>query len=501
MFLRRHRLLVFILAFLVIGAPARGQELLNLIEAATTEFTLDNGMTFIVVERHEAPVVSMFTYANVGSVDEPLGQTGIAHMFEHMAFKGTSTIGTRDWEAESRALQREEEAYLSLRRAQLNGAPDGEIERLEAAFHAARDSAKALIEESEYEKILEEQGATGLNAFTSWDQTGYFYSLPANKLELWMATESARFDDPVLREFYIERDVVKEERRLRTESNPQGRLFEEFMTTAYKAHPYGSPVVGHMSDLNNISRTDAEAFFATHYRPNNLTVAIVGDVDPVEVQEMAQRYFGPLEAGSEAVPVYTVEPEQLGERRVTITDPAQPFVMIGYHRPSGNHPDDAAYRVLDDILSGGRTSRFHKTLVETSLALGANSYNGPGEKYPMLFVIGLVPSQGVAPDSLERAAYEVIDEIIANGVTQEELSRAKARARASLVRGLQSNLNLAIQMAEAQVLNGDWRTVFRELDEIDAVSAADVQRVARETFTENNRTVATLRTEEDQTQD
>ena len=480
----------------VLAPAAAAQSLLAQFEPSVTEFTLDNGMTFIVVERHDAPVASFFTYADVGSVDEPTGQTGVAHMFEHMAFKGTRILGTLDLGAELEALDAEEQAYLELRTARLTGAPDAEVQALEERFVAARDSAVLYREEAAFDGVLTRAGAVGLNAFTSADQTGYFYSLPSNKVELWFATESDRFANPVLREFYQERDVVMEERRLRTESNPVGRLFEEFVTTAFKAHPYGQPTVGHLSDLMNLSRSEAEDFFERYYNVNNLTVAIVGDVGPTEVRQLAERYFGPIPGVPEPDPVRTTEPDQLGERRVTIVDQAQPFLFVGYHRPSASSPDDAAFTVLADILDAGRTSRFYGALVETERAVQTAVLPAfPGEKYPALFTVIGVPAPGVDPDSLERDLYAVLDSVVETGVTAEELARAQTRARAQLVQSLESNQGLGIALAEAEVLDGDWRAVFRQLDAIEAVTAADVQRVARETFRRENRTVATLRTE------
>ena len=491
---RSFRFPAALAVLLALAVPAAAQGLLAEFEPAVTEFTLDNGLTFVVVERHEAPVVSFFTYANVGSVDEPVGQTGIAHMFEHMAFKGTTSIGTADLEGELAALSAEEAAYLRVRTARLGGAPPEEVDRLEAEFVALRDSAKTLIEESAFEKLLERNGAVGLNAFTSADQTGYLYSLPSNKLELWFALEADRFRYPVLREFYVERGVVMEERRMRTESSPVGRLLEEFLTLAYKAHPYGKPTVGHMSDLENISRTEAEAFFDRYYAANNLTMALVGDVDPAEVRRLAERFFGPLPRRPAPDRIGTVEPPQLGERRTTIIDQAQPFVLTGYHRPSAYHPDDPAYGVLADVLSNGRTSRLYRALVERELALAADVIPAfPGEKYPALFAVYGVPNRGVDPREVEEALWAVLTEVAESGITAEELERAKTRARAGLVSGLESNAGLAGALAEAEALTGDWRTLFRELDAIEAVTAEDVQRVAAETFRPSNRTVATLR--------
>ncbi len=477
-----------------------GQTLLDEFEEKVTTFTLDNGLTFIVIERHDAPVASFHTFANVGSVNEPAGQTGIAHIFEHMAFKGTTTVGTEDIEAEMDLLEREEETYQALRRERAKGmqADTARIRELEEEFALAREEAKEVIEQNAFDRLLQQAGATGLNATTSSDETRYFYNLPQNKAELFFALESDRFLNPVLREFYQERDVVMEERRMRTESSPQGRLIEEFLSTAFKAHPYGEPTVGHMSDLQNISRTEAEAFFDKYYGPRNLTIAIAGDVDSDEMRRLAEKYFGRLEAGEEPLPVTTTEPEQQGERRVTLVEQAQPIVLIGWHRPSNEHPDDAAYDVLQDVLSNGRTSRLYTELVETEQALQAQAIGAfPGDQYPTLFGVIGVPNQGIAPEALEEDIYAVLDDIKENGITQEELERAKTRARADLIQGLDSNTSLAYQFAGTQAQTGDWRNVFRQLDEITAVTPEDVQRVAQETFTRSNRTVAMIKNESD----
>ncbi len=484
------------LALLLAAPPASAQtgDLLATFEPDVTEFTLDNGMTFIIVERRDAPVVSFYTIADVGSVDEPIGQTGIAHMFEHMAFKGTTTIGTTDLGQELAALDAEEQAYTALRTAQLGGAPQAEVERLEASFVTARDAAKAFTTDNEFDQIISRQGATGLNASTGPDATDYFYSLPSNKAELWFALEADRFLNPVLREFYQERDVVQEERRLRTESNPLGRLIEEFLTIAYKAHPYGRPVVGYMADLEAISRTEAQAFYDTYYVPNNLVSVLVGDIDPAQARQWAERYFGPIPGGQDPPPVRTVEPEQLGERRVTIEDPSQPFVLVGFQRPAVTDASDPAYTVLADVLGRGRTSRMYRALVETEIAVAGQALAAPfGGKYATQFLTLGVPAGDNDPADVEAAIYSVLEELVQNGITDQELTRAKNRARADLVGSLESNTGLARRLGAAETLTGDWRTLFGELDAISAVTAADVQRVARETFRMNNRTVAISR--------
>lgn len=479
------------------AAPAGAQSLLARFDTLVTRFELPNGMTFLVVPRREAPVVSFFTYADVGSVDEPAGQSGVAHMFEHMAFKGTTSLGTIDLTSELAAMAREDAAYGSLRSARSVGAPDSTVARVLAAFTAARDSAKTFVDDAAFDRLLERNGAEGVNAFTSADQTGYFYSLPSNKLELWFATEADRFARPVLREFYQERDVVVEERRARTDSSPVGRLLEEFLTVAFKAHPYGRPTIGYESDLQALSRAEAQVFFDRYYGLGNLTVAVVGDVDPAEVLRLAVAYFGALPGGTVPGRVPTVEPVQLGERRVTLVDRAQPFVLVGFHRPAGTHPDDPVYTVLADILDAGRTSRFYRGLVETQQAVGTGVLPAfPGDKYPGLFAVYGVPAPGVSPDSVEAALLAELDGVARGGVTEAEVARARTRARAELVTGLDSNSGLAGALAEAEALGGDWRRLFRDLDALDAVTVADVQRVASATFQTSNRTVATIRTQE-----
>jgi len=498
----RIRLTVMALFLVLIGTalPAQGQDLLQQFEEKVTTFTLENGLEFVVIERHDAPVASFATYADVGSVDEPEGKTGIAHMFEHMAFKGTTTIGTQDIEKEMQALKRQEEVYLQLRRERARGpqADSARIAELEEQFEQASDSAESYIEEGEFENILERNGVSGLNASTSADATRYFYSLPANKAELFFALESDRFANPVLREFYTERDVVMEERRQRTESSPTGRLVEEFLTTAFKAHPYGNPTIGHMSDLENLSRTDAKQFFDEHYNPSNLTIGIAGDVDPERMRSLAQKYFGRLSGGEDPLPVRTDEPEQISERRVIIREQTQPFVLVGYHRPGMQSEDAPVYDVLSDVLTGGRTSRLHEALVKQEKALQVQALPAfPGSKYDTLFGLVGVPNRGVSPDSVEHMIYDELEAIKEEGITQEELERAKTRARSNLIGQLDSNQGLALQFAQMEELKGDWRAVFRRLDAIESITVEDVQRVAQNTFEQSNRTVAMIKTTDD----
>jgi len=498
----RHHMLVVLAMMMVVLAwgygPLAAQDLAEF-EKRITEFTLPNGLHFIVLERHEAPVATFLTFANVGAVDEQRGLTGMAHVFEHMAFKGTKTIGTKDYKAEAKALARIDEVFAAIKAERLKPGPDkARLEQLQKDFAKAQEDAQQYLVHDEFEETLQRAGGQGLNAGTGADQTMYFVSLPANKMELWMALESDRYLHPVLREFYKERDVVMEERRLRVESDPTGRLLEEFLAVAYKAHPYGTEVIGHMSDLESMGRVDAEAFFKTYYNPNNLTIAVVGDVDPGQVREMASRYFARIPTGPKPHPVVTEEPPQLGERRVSVEDKAQPLVLIGFHKPGINDPNNAVYDAITDIMGMGRTSRIYKNLVkEKRIAMQASAFQGiPGEKYPGLFLFYAFPSRGHTSGECEQVLMAEIERLKTESVTAEELKKAKTRARAGLIRQLGSNMGLAQQLTYYQVLTGDWRNLFRQLDRIDKVTAEDILRVAKETFTTKNRTVGLIATTE-----
>jgi predicted Zn-dependent peptidase len=483
------------LALLSLGASVEAQDLATF-EKSVTEHKLDNGMNFIIVERHEVPVVSFQIYADVGSVDDELGITGMAHMFEHMAFKGTSDIGTKDFEAEKQALLEVDKAYAALEDERRKGraADPARVQELESTFEQAKEAAAAYVESNEFTRIIEEAGGVGLNAGTGFDSTAYYISFPSNKLELWFSLESARFLDPVLREFYKERDVVIEERRLRVDSQPVQQLVEDFLSVGYKAHPYGRNAIGWLSDLENLSREEARRFFEKHYTPPNLTAVMVGDVDPKEAIRLADLYFGRIPHGPRPPTLWTVEPEQKGERRLTIHARSQPFLLMGYHKPSVRHPDDAVFDAVQDILSGGRTSRLYKSLVQDKrVAVAAAGFPGfPGVKYPNLFVFYAVPAAGHTNKDAEEAMLVEIERLKEELVSEEELTRVKRRARADLIGGLDSNAGLADQIASYQVLTGDWRNLFRAIDAIDKVTQEDIQRVAQEYFDERNRTVGYL---------
>lgn len=458
--------------------------------------TLENGLTLIVCERPVAPVFSFYTHVDVGGAQEVDGITGIAHMFEHMAFKGTDSIGTSDFEAEKAALEKVEEAYRAYdAERRREPAPDPEkVGRAEKVWKEAMAAADTYVVQNEFGEVIDREGGVGMNAFTNWDETGYFYSMPSNRIELWAYLESERFLKPVFREFYKERDVVMEERRLRTESQPIGRLIEQFISAAFQAHPYHHPVVGWMSDLQAFSATDAKRFYETHYVPANMVVTVVGDVKAPQMIALGEKYFGRLPAAPRPAPLRTVEPKQIAEKQVILQDQSQPFYLEGYHKPGALDADNVIYDAISDIMSNGRVSRLYRSLVrDKKIAAVAGGFNGfPGEKYPNLFAFYAVPTPDHTDEEVRDAIRAEIERLKAEDVSDEELLMVKTRAKADLIRGLGSNSGLAFQLGEYQALYGDWRELFRDVDRITRVTKADIRRAANAAFTDSNRTVAMI---------
>jgi predicted Zn-dependent peptidase len=491
------RNLAAVICFFSIAVTLRAQDIASF-EKRITVKKLANGLTVVIMERPEAPVFSFYTHVDVGSVQESPGITGLAHMFEHMAFKGTHEIGTTDWPKEKLALEKVETAYADYLKEKLKevGRDEKKLAALEKSWQDAVAAADEFVVPNQFGEIVESQGGVGLNASTDRDETTYYYSFPQNRLELWAYLESERFLEPVMRQFYKERDVVFEERRMSVDSSPQGRLLEQFLAAAYVAHPYRRPVVGWPSDLHAFSATDALAFFRKYYVPANIVVTVVGDVKAADAMPIIERYFGRIPARPAPEPLRIQEPPQEALRTVLLHDRSQPIYVEGYHRPNFRDPDDAAYDVLSDLLSKGRTSRLYRSLVrDKRIAIAAQGGSFPGSKYPSLFFFFAAPSQGHTAEDMAAPIHEEIEKLKTQYVTDEELLSIKTRAKADLIRGLGNDQGLAFQLGEYQALYGDWRELFKQIEEIEKVTKEDIRRVANKTFREENRTVGKIETE------
>ncbi len=465
------------------------------------EFFLDNGMKILMVERHDSPTVSAGWVAHVGSVNEEAGATGIAHLFEHMMFKGSETIGTSDFEQEAAIMaqldalriemEAEYEVMREMKRAgEIEGSiylPENQTEKLaelREKMRALQAQQKTFIVKDEFDQIYTEDGASGMNAGTSQDFTIYFITIPANKLELWFWMESERLLNAVFREFYTERDVVREERRMRTESNPTAKFEEQFDMMFWGSVPYHHPVVGWPSDVESITRAQAEAFFATYYAPNNITAALVGDFDPVQALALAKKYFGRIPRGAKAPPpMVTEEIEQLAERRMTAEADANPTVELRWHTvPFGNN-DYYALEVMDSILNG-RTGRLYKSLVEErQIATGEPYSSHNAMKYGGYLELGAEVADGVDHQLVEDALIFEIARLKEEPVGERELQKVKNQALAGSYRRLQSDFYLLLQLLLYDVWE-DWSYLNESSARIQAVTAEDVQRVANTYFNE-----------------
>lgn len=539
---------IVMLATAVIASPLQAQQI-------TPEvFTLDNGMEFLLVPRTDEPnTISAGWLAKVGSANERPGITGISHFFEHMMFKGTNTIGTPDAkkDAEFRAAQKtlrdamnmytwtvqyqrffngeiddpwnpsNDTPELAKMRADLKTsmdsqqgrlnttalsalktelgkvdatAPDGaaktkEIQGNIAALEAEQKKIGSIVKD-EFDQIYTKGGGSRMNAFTSYDMTFYFITVPSNKFELWCWMESDRLNDSVFREFYSERDVVHEERRLRTESTPTGAFQEQFEAMFWMSCGYSWPVIGWTTDLNSYTMDEAMKYWNIYYRPNNLVGIIVGDFKPAEIKPQIESYFSRLQRGTTLPPpTITLEAKQMAEQRMNAEADCQPQVEVRYHTVPFRHADSYALDMLAGILNG-RTGRLYKSMVEGSQIASSTSAQQDSRKIAGAFSFsGETKGEGT-PAQIEQEWYTQIKRLQDNVVGIDELQKVKNQVAADSYRGLQANFRLMLGLAFSEAL-GDWTEINEQPKKLQAVTAEDIQRVARKYFAESNRSVAT----------
>ncbi len=469
-------------------------------------FSLKNGMEFLLVPRKDQPnAISAGWVAKVGSVNERPGITGISHFFEHMMFKGTRTIGTRDPEKDGEFISEQEVVRNELRHLHLTVQyrrwKQGEIDdpwdpvndtermqELRETLKTLMDSQREITVKNEFDQVYTSEGASQLNAFTSHDLTFYVITVPSNKFELWCWMESDRLLDSVFREFYEERDVVHEERRMRTESTPTGVFQEQFEAMFWQSSPYSWPVVGWTYDLNSYTRQQAEDYYKTYYAPNNLVGVVVGDFDPREVKATIKRYFARLPKGSDPPPLVTLEMKQTVEKRMFAEGGMQPQVQVRYHSVPFGHADEAPLEVMSEILNG-RTGRLYRAMVEGDEIAATASVNQDTRKYGGAFTFSAECKGEATPEQLEKVWYKVLKKLQKEPVTAKELQKVKNRSLADSYRRLESNFFLMIQLGFYEALGG-WEYINDYPGKIQSVTAADIQRVAEGYFDSKNRSVA-----------
>lgn len=474
---------------LALANPTPGAAL----EKRVVEFRLPNGMQWLFVRQPGAPVFTGVVLVKVGGIEEHTGKSGLAHMFEHMAFKGTREIGTTDFARESALLEQ-------IRKTEILIAKDIPVERareLAAELDRLSTEARQYAISNEIWHLFHRNGAEELNAFTGKDMTGYYARMPSHMVELWAYLTSQMIGAPVLREFYQERNVVMEERRSSTDASPRGKLYEAMLQTAFVRSPYRSMTIGSMDDLQALRLRDAEAFHATFYRPDRMIGAIVGEVDPRVARRAVQQSFGKLSARPpqrEDPEAPTPEPEQTEERRVTVRFDAEPSLMVAYHKPSLPHRDDYVFDVLLSVFCDGVTSRLEQRLVQKErLARTIDCQSStPGARLPNLF---LIEGQSIAPHTTAEmlaAIDEEIGRLQTEPVTPAELEKARNNIQADFLWGISTNEGLAQQLAYFQLVAQDWRYAMHHGEVISRITAADIQRVAKQYLVPTNRTIAEL---------
>ncbi len=496
-FLFSFRTTAFVVAVLGVAAvatsalPALADDsasALSDMSAKVQFFTLKNGLRVVMYNRGTAPVFSGAVVVRVGGSDELPGQTGISHMFEHMAFKGTKTVGTTDFAQERKLLDRVEE--ISAASSSGNAlSPDQKKE-----WEALHTQLKKVWQNDDFTARYDRQGAQGQNATTDKEFTKYFVNLPRSAFEFWCRMEADRLINPVMRQFYQERDVVQEERRMRYEDDPAGKLYELLLGVAYQRHPYRAPVIGYDRDIQGLTAARLDEFRRRFYVPSNMVVSIVGRVDPTEDIKVVEQYFGELPAAPTPSREYIInESPQEGERRVTLSTTAAPQVMIAYNKKSYPHPDDPALSLMTEILSGGKVSPLYTELVKKrQLISGISSDEGPGVAYPNLVMF-------IAPVKSPHSTDEVIDAFDAvvakfkrTGATQEQLDIAKRSIGMQYLDHLRSNQSLALDFASSELVYGSWRASVEWYDKVMNTSLAEVKRVTEQYLVDNQRTIGTI---------
>ncbi len=482
----RIRISAILAAALLAALPARA--------GIKAEYAvLDNGLKVILFPDRQSPTVACRLFYVTGSVHEHPGNTGIAHLLEHMLFKGTKKVGVRDAAKDAEYVKAIDE--LMARYRALPAGDTSSAVALKRKYDTLIAEERKLLIKYELWEAYEKAGGTGLNAFTSDLMTAYFVTLPKNKLDLFLWLESDRMQNAVLREFYSERDVVMEERRMRVEDSPTGRYWESLLGVFYEAHPFRLPTIGYPSDIKNLTREQADQHYREYYKPNNAILVLAGDIDPVSAMEGIKRYFGGINRGSEFPPIVTEEPQQLGEKRMIVRkNAAKPRYDLMFHTPGFDNPDLYALDIVEGVLSG-KSGRLYKKLVkDRKIALGASGGNGL-DKYTSNFSVSVDLDGDPQLDKVEKAVWEVLNDLGQKPITDRELTRAKNQVAARTLRQLLDKEELATELAFWE-MRGGWDYINKFPDRVQQVTAQQVQDVCKKYFYRKNSTVGVILPEE-----
>ncbi len=485
----------FILLMMITADPGQGaiRDAGEYLKKNVVTRKLKNGITVILLNRGYAPVLAFETSFRVGSVDENYRTMGAAHLLEHMLFKGTDTIGTKDWSKERPIQSRMEAVGETIDRLKLTDPGNARLPALESELRRLQKEQGALVVSTPYDAIYAENGGVGFNASTSRDKTGYYIELPASRLEMWAKMESERLISPVLREYYLERNNVLQERLMHYDSIGTGLVYEKFMATALIAHPYRHPIIGWRSNIPFLSIEDIKKFYRDNYVPSRMTITIVGMQNAEKTFAVIEKYFGALEERPDPDPVTVGEPKQTGERRFTMSFEANPYLIIGWHKPVFPSRDDLTCEVISEMLTGGKSSWLYRALVlEKKIASSISAWNGaPGSRYDNLFVLFAAPRPPHTAEELERAIYDEMNSFFTD-VSEVELRKVVNGIESGMVFDLETNKGIAHILSYYQTLYGEWKYAADYLAMIKKVTIKDVKNMKDKYFTDANRTVGIL---------
>lgn len=485
--------IIYILSFLLISASDLSAFDLG---AKVHQFRLQNGMRWLIVRRDEAPVFAGVVEVKAGGADEEEGKTGIAHMLEHMLFKGSSKIGTRDFKAESRYLKEIERLGDEYKKEQLRARSDPQrLKELEKKIFENLKEERKYIVPNELWEIFQRNGAENLNAYTSKDITTFHAEMPASKLELWAYLISSMLFENVPREFYAEKNVVLEERRNSIDNSPYGRAYEAFLGAFFKGTPYEWPTIGRRQDIEKFSVRDVIDFYKARYAPEKMVGAIVGDVDIAAAKSIIWRYFNRPHKGAPISRQENISTSAGGGERVVVRFPAEPFVEIAYHKPTLPSEDDYVFDVVYYLLCDGKTSRLYKSLVtDRKIAAGVEcTTSAPGVRFDNAFMIIVHPLKGHRLGEIEKAVYSELERLKKEPVSENELEKIRNQVNADFLWGLKSNFGLAHTLAFFELLAGDWRYILTHSKKVEGIGADDIMSVAQRYFIPENRIVVILK--------
>ncbi|MBE7411149.1 MAG: insulinase family protein [Leptospiraceae bacterium] len=479
-------------------------EVSDKVKSNIKKIQLENGLKVIMMQRKNVPTLALYIKFRVGAVDETPEIAGTAHLLEHMMFKGTKNIGTLDYSKEEKYQEQirvwgKELDRLKLQARENTNQPISnelrpKIEILSRRLKNLENLQREILVKNEDSFIYDQHGQTGFNAYTSQDVTNYQIELPKNRLEIWAKMESDRLTNPVFREYYTEREVIQEVRRMRVDNRGIGSLREKFLSLAFESHPYRMPIIGYESNIPFLDIDETEKFFRKYYAPNNFVITIVGNQDFQNTEKIIRKYFSHLKP--KPIESYFRIAEKIGngEKRFEINFPSGPQILMGWHKPTFPHPDNFVFEMIDLILSKGAESRLNKRLIfQEKLAIGADAWNGdPGERYSNLFAILTTINSSVDHKQVEKIIWEEVEKLKTEDVEDEEIHRIKNQLIADFFRGLDNNANLADYLSYYEVVTGNWENLFSAYEKIHSVSKEDIKRVSKKYLTKENSTIGYL---------